>query len=100
MFCRFYPGDTLSVQTSTSNETKSSSHSSEGGKRYKNKHNFDASLEEQSFESEEQNAIGGQLAKQFDNGRQIMTDLQNKDESKKSLCISLQSDKVIQFTVP
>ena len=44
----------MSVQTFTSNETKSSSQSSEGGKRYKKRQHRDISVEEQCVQSEEQ----------------------------------------------
>ena len=81
---RFHPGDTLSVQTSTSNDTKSSSNSLEGGKRYKlssYRQHIDASLEEHSFESEEHCELNIQVARQHDKERPTVIDNESISES-------------------
>ena len=79
---RFYPGDTLSVQTFTSNETKSSTQSWEGGKRYKRRQNIDMSLEEQSLESEELGERRIQSSKQHDNERITKINIDGEANSK------------------
>ena len=79
---RFYPGDTLSVQTFTSNETKSSTQSWEGGKRYKRRQNLDMSLEEQSLESEEPGERRIPISKQHDNERIAKTNIDGEANSK------------------
>ena len=83
MLYRFYHGDTLSVQTSTSNDTKSSSNSLEGGKRYKLSHRqrLDTSLEEHCFESEEQSELSIQVARQHDKESRTVIDNDSIKES-------------------
>ena len=78
--CRFYPGDTLSVQTSTSNETKLSSHSSsDSSKKYKllNKAQLNASLEGSGVEPDSQIESNEETTSKNNKGDRLVIDNEN-----------------------